>query len=158
LCLKILAAISAISFSVIVLGTISSNPGFEATNYYGSEFARSAVAAPLVGFSASSYILRTLFQPIYIIFYPIFLFSRDVQGYQYLLGILLFAQFVAICRLFADTYMANRLPFFVANIFILSLLISAYPIPNLRYFIVFIPSLVCLLRHSSLRGAGAAVV
>ena len=149
--LSALAAALSISFAFLALRTLSSNAIFEATDFFGSEFAQSDFTGPLVGFTFSSYILRVAFNPVYILVYPIAVLFRHVQGFQYLLGFCLLAQAASIYWICRRIDAKNKLYLFAYNLLILSVIISVYPFPNIRYFIVFLPSLVCLFYFTSLR-------
>jgi hypothetical protein len=155
-----LAAIISLSIAIFALPYLSTVPDFAATNFFGSEFAQSSITAPLVGFSFWQYILRVFFHPIYVLLFPITIITRQVQGFQYFLAVCMLLQIATIFRI----AQLNRRPIylykFLYNVIVLSALVSIYPFPNLRYFIVFLPSLVCLYKYSSIcdsAGASPAV-
>ena len=126
----------------VIMKILSLATDFEAVNYFGSEFASTEYLSFLVGFSPLAFIARVVFQPLYLFAYPLVALVKGVQGYQVFFAACLAVQSFVILSIFSKPN-ASTQPF-VINLFILSVLISSYPFPNIRYYAVFVPSLLAL--------------
>lgn len=151
-----LAAIIPFSIAIFALPYLSIVPEFADTNFFGSEFAQLSITGPLVGFSFWQYLLRVFFHPMYVLLFPITIIFRQVQGFQYFLAVCLLLQIAAIFRIAQVNRRTVHLYKFLYNSIVLSALVSVYPFPNLRYFIVFLPSLICLYNYSSFHDSAHA--
>jgi predicted outer membrane lipoprotein len=139
-------AVIVLACAFAIMNILSSTTDFEAVKYFDSDFASYESLSFLVGFSPLAFFARVIFQPLYLFSYPFSILVKDFQGYQLFFAACLAVQSFVILSIFSKSRASTR-PF-VINLLILSLLISSYPIPNIRYYAVFIPSLLAL--HSLL--------
>ena len=142
--LKLFAALLSCLFALLVSIVLSSSPVFSETGYFDSGFASSSSFSSLVGFSPLAYALRVLFLPLYFCLYPLGLAFRSLDGYQILLSVCVLVQLIVFVLATRSGILSSR---FYLNIFVLSAIVAAYPFPNIRYFSVFVPSLLALACH-----------
>ena len=130
------------------LNVLQLDPNFAASDFFGTSFLDSgSIFSGLVGFSVNQYFQRLLFNIAYIFLYPLRLLALPLwPGYQYLFGLCLAMQVFILYR--------GRLlvPFFRA-VLPLSIFISSYPFPNLRYMAGVLPLAIIYAAYRHRRGS-----
>jgi hypothetical protein len=140
-CSRFFIVALAVSFAFLSM-TVLSSVDFSGLNYYGSDFASSPYFSWLIGFSPQAYLARVLFLPLYLFAYPLNVFFKSLLGYQYLLSLCLLGQLMFI--LFLVCRYRPLLRPLLCGLLLISLFVSAYPIPNVRYYAVLIPSVFAI--------------